>query len=96
MDKPVVKELIQHEMTAENCIKELKDVLENPQRKQQLQKDYSSLKVCFLKVVMLRPMLLRLFMILLVCELLFNKYNDQLIFYLEIIGDVVTFVIVAI
>ncbi|HEX8676495.1 MAG TPA: lipid-A-disaccharide synthase, partial [Segetibacter sp.] len=44
MDKPVVKELIQHEMTAENCIKELKDLLENPERKEQLQKDYLSLK----------------------------------------------------
>ena len=28
MNKPVVKELIQHEMTTENCIKELKDLLE--------------------------------------------------------------------
>jgi len=44
IDKPVVKELIQHEMTAENCIKELKDLLENPERKEQLQKDYSNLK----------------------------------------------------
>lgn len=44
MDKPVVKELIQHEMTTENCIKELKDLLENPVRKQQLQQDYRELK----------------------------------------------------
>lgn len=44
MDKPVVKELIQHEMTAENCIKELKDLLHNPERKQQIQKDYANLK----------------------------------------------------
>lgn len=44
MDKPVVKELIQHEMTTENCIKELKELLENPARKQQLQQDYFKLK----------------------------------------------------
>ncbi len=44
MDKPVVKELIQNEMTAENCIKELKDLLENQVRKQQLQQDYTKLK----------------------------------------------------
>ncbi len=44
MDKPVVKELIQNEMTAENCIKELKDLLENPERKEQLQTDYTRLK----------------------------------------------------
>ena len=44
MDKPVVKELIQHEMTAENCIKELKDILENHERKLQMQKDYADLK----------------------------------------------------
>lgn len=30
MDKPVVKELIQNEMTADNCIQELKELLENP------------------------------------------------------------------
>lgn len=44
MNKLVVKELIQDEMTTENCIKELKDLLENPVRMQQLQKDYSNLK----------------------------------------------------
>ena len=44
MDKPVVKELIQNEMNTENCMKELKNLLENPSRKQQLQEDYSSLK----------------------------------------------------
>ena len=44
MDKPVVKELIQQEMTAENCIKELKELLENPTRQQQLQQDYAGLK----------------------------------------------------
>ena len=44
MDKSVVKELIQAEMTAENCIKELKDLLNNPVRKLQLEKDYRDLK----------------------------------------------------
>jgi lipid-A-disaccharide synthase len=44
MDKMVVKELIQNELTAENCIKELKELLENPERKQQLQNDYQALK----------------------------------------------------
>ncbi len=44
MNKPVVKELIQDEMTAENCIKELRDLLENDERKQQLQKNYANLK----------------------------------------------------
>lgn len=43
MDKPVVKELIQNEMTTENCIKELKDLLENSQRKKQMQEDYQRL-----------------------------------------------------
>ena len=44
MNKLAVKELIQSEMTTKNCIKELKDLLENPVRKQQLQKDYTDLK----------------------------------------------------
>lgn len=44
MDKLVVKELIQHELTAENCIKELKDLLEYPARQAQLKKDYDDLK----------------------------------------------------
>jgi lipid-A-disaccharide synthase len=44
MDKPVVKELIQDEMTPVNCIAELKDLLQNPIRQQQLQQDYSRLK----------------------------------------------------
>jgi lipid-A-disaccharide synthase len=44
MDKPVVKELIQDEMTTENCINELKDLLENPDRKQKLQEEYKNLK----------------------------------------------------
>jgi lipid-A-disaccharide synthase len=44
MDRPVVKELIQHELTTENCVKELKDLLENTERRTQLQKDYYELK----------------------------------------------------
>lgn len=44
MDKPVVKELIQHDMTVDNCVRELKDILNNPVRKKQLQQDYSDLK----------------------------------------------------
>lgn len=44
MNKPVVKELIQDEMTTVNCIKELKDLLENPNRKQQMKEDYANLK----------------------------------------------------
>lgn len=49
MNRPVVKELIQQEMTTENCIKELKDLLENDLRKQQLQKDYDELKTLLSK-----------------------------------------------
>jgi lipid-A-disaccharide synthase len=44
MDKPVVKELIQNDLTAENCIKELNELLQNEQRRAQLQKDYTDLK----------------------------------------------------
>lgn len=44
MDKLVVKELIQHELTPENCITELKELLENAARKHQLQQDYAALK----------------------------------------------------
>jgi lipid-A-disaccharide synthase len=44
MDKMVVRELIQHELTPENCIRELKDLLENQQRREQLQKDYNDLR----------------------------------------------------
>jgi lipid-A-disaccharide synthase len=44
MDKLVVKELIQNDLTAENLKKELKDLLSNIQRQQQLQQDYASLK----------------------------------------------------
>ncbi len=44
MDKPVVKELIQDDLTAGNCIKELNELLLNGQRRAQLQKDYTDLK----------------------------------------------------
>jgi len=44
MDKLVVKELIQDELTPENLKKELNDLLNNPQRQHQLQADYKALK----------------------------------------------------
>jgi lipid-A-disaccharide synthase len=44
MDKPVVKELIQDDMTVENCRKELNEILHNDFRIQQLKKDYKELK----------------------------------------------------
>ena len=44
MDKEVVKELIQNELTRENAVKELKDILNNPTRKLQIQQDYTALK----------------------------------------------------
>lgn len=44
MDKPVVKELIQHEMTTENVSNELYDVLHNPARIEQVKDDYRYLK----------------------------------------------------
>ena len=44
MDKLVVKELIQNELTAENLAHELNELLANPQRKQQLKQDYQALK----------------------------------------------------
>jgi lipid-A-disaccharide synthase len=44
MDKPVVKELIQDELTAENLKRELDDILHNEARKKQLQTDYAALK----------------------------------------------------
>ncbi len=43
MDKPVVKELIQHKLTAANCVKELTELLYNEDRKQQLFADYEAL-----------------------------------------------------
>ena len=44
MDKEVVKELIQEDLTVDNATKELRDILENPQRKFQIQQDYAALK----------------------------------------------------
>lgn len=44
MNKEVVKELIQHELTTENLIKELSALLHNNERKIQLQQDYADLK----------------------------------------------------
>ncbi|HEX5023715.1 MAG TPA: lipid-A-disaccharide synthase [Agriterribacter sp.] len=44
MDKPVVKELIQHELTVNNVKKELQELLTNTGRIEQLKADYSALK----------------------------------------------------
>jgi lipid-A-disaccharide synthase len=44
MDKYVVKELIQDELTVNNLEKELQDLLNNHARKEQLEKDYADLK----------------------------------------------------
>jgi lipid-A-disaccharide synthase len=44
MDKPVVKELIQHELTPENITNELQALLHDPQRRQELDQDYKALK----------------------------------------------------
>ncbi len=44
MDKPVVKELIQDELTPENIEKELHELLSNKNRQLQLQDDYKALK----------------------------------------------------
>ena len=44
MDKLVVKELIQDDMTVENLKHELQELLTNEERKVQLQKDYAALK----------------------------------------------------
>jgi lipid-A-disaccharide synthase len=43
MDRPVVKELIQGELTTSNLQKELTDLLYNPRRLDQLRKDYDEL-----------------------------------------------------
>jgi lipid-A-disaccharide synthase len=45
MDKLVVKELIQDELTPQNLQRELDDLLHNPTRQQQLAADYRDLKV---------------------------------------------------
>ncbi len=44
MDKPVVKELIQHNLTKENIIEELQKILSDKSRIQALQDDYAKLK----------------------------------------------------
>lgn len=44
MDKLVVKELIQNNLTLENLKQELDELLNNESRKEQLQKDYTALK----------------------------------------------------
>jgi lipid-A-disaccharide synthase len=44
MDKPVVKELIQKELTAQNLKKELSELLTNTERQNQLKKDYEDLR----------------------------------------------------
>jgi lipid-A-disaccharide synthase len=44
MDKMVVKELIQDDLTPENLKKELNDLLNNPKRQEQLRSDYKGLK----------------------------------------------------
>ena len=44
MDKPVVKELIQNDLTVENLKHELSELLFNEVKQQQLKKDYEDLK----------------------------------------------------
>ena len=44
MDKPVVKELIQDDLTTEKIIAELKQILENPSKQNQIFEDYATLK----------------------------------------------------
>jgi lipid-A-disaccharide synthase len=44
MNKPVVKELIQKELTVENLKKELEDLLKNENRMAEIKKDYADLK----------------------------------------------------
>ncbi|HTQ66038.1 MAG TPA: lipid-A-disaccharide synthase [Puia sp.] len=44
MDKPVVKELIQDELTVDNLRKELKELLNDETRREQLQSDYKDLR----------------------------------------------------
>ena len=44
MDKEVVKELIQNDLTSEKITSELKRILFDPQKKQKLQQDYAELK----------------------------------------------------
>ena len=44
MDKQVVTELIQDDLTTENVRKELGDILYNPQKREAMGKDYRALK----------------------------------------------------
>lgn len=44
MDKPVVKELIQNELTVQNLVTELNDLLHGTKRKTQIQQDYETLR----------------------------------------------------
>ena len=44
MDKQVVTELIQDKLTTQNTVRELKEILDNPDRKLQIQQDYVALK----------------------------------------------------
>ena len=44
MDKLVVKEFIQNDLTVDNLVKELTELLTNKERQIQLQKDYADLK----------------------------------------------------
>lgn len=44
MDKPVVRELIQNDLTTANLKKELEDILYNPRRAAQIKTDYQNLK----------------------------------------------------
>lgn len=44
MDKPVVKELIQNDLTVDNLVKELGSILHDEKRIEQMKKDYSELK----------------------------------------------------
>ena len=49
MDKPVVKELIQNELTVDNIVRELNTILHDPNKIQQVKKDYSNLKTLLQK-----------------------------------------------
>lgn len=44
MDKKVVAELIQHELTVENVVKELNSILHDPERRKQMNADYKELR----------------------------------------------------
>jgi lipid-A-disaccharide synthase len=44
MNKPVVKELIQSDCTAENLKNELNELLNNERRKEEIRTDYENLK----------------------------------------------------